>query len=191
MAREVSPRAPLCCESDASVLKCDPHMTAGTEENETVTRVYEAGYHILPTIAEGDVDKVVAQIRSEIEKLGGSFIAEGAPSLMKLSFPMDKREGERHIAYDRGYFGWLKFEASTDSANKLMEVLKSNPSILRSIVYKTLREDTRAKFKAPQLRTVVRTDTIKAAPRRAPEPQEKEAVSDVDLEKALETLTAE
>ena len=160
-------------------------------DNEVVTRVYEAGYHILPTVQEGDVDKVVAQIRSEIEKLGGTFIAEGAPSLMKLAFSMDKREGERHTAYDRGYFGWLKFEASTDSANKLMEVLKANPQILRSIVYKTLREDTRAKFKAPQLREVKRTDTIKSAPKHAPVAEEKEAVSEVDLEKALETLTAE
>ena len=161
------------------------------EEREIVSRVYEAGYHVLPTVPEGDVEKVVASIRSEIEKLGGTFIAEGAPSLMKLAFSMDKREGERHTAYDRSYFGWLKFEASTDSANKLMEVLKGNTSILRSIVFKTLREDTRAKFKAPQLREVKRTDTIKAAPRRAPVAEEKEAVSEVELEKALETLTAE
>jgi ribosomal protein S6 len=166
-------------------------MAAEKQENEVVTRIYEAGYHVVPTVKEEDVDKVVAQIRSEIEKLGGSFIAEGAPSLMKLAFPMDKREGERHIEYDRGYFGWLKFEASTDSANKLMAVLKTNASILRSIVFKTVREDTRAKFKAPQLREVKRTDTIKAAPRKAPESEEKEAVSEVDLEKALETLTAE
>ena len=166
-------------------------MAEMQEENEVVTRVYEAGYHILPTVAEGDVEKVVGTIRSEIEKLGGTFIAEGAPSLLKLAFPMDKREGERHTAYDRGYFGWLKFEAPTDSAAKLTEILKNNSSILRSIVFKTLREDTRAKFKAPQLRTVVRTDTIRTAPRRAPVAEEKEAVSDVELEKALETLTAE
>ena len=166
-------------------------MAQREEENEVVTRVYEAGYHILPTVAEGDVEKIVGSVRSEIEKLGGSLIAEGAPSLMKLSFSMDKREGERHVAYDRGYFGWLKFEASTDSAAKLMNALKLNQSILRSIVFKTLREDTRAKFKAPQLREVKRSDVIKSSPRKAPEAEEKEAVSEVDLEKALETLTKE
>lgn len=158
---------------------------------EVTLRVYEAGYHIVPTVAESDVEKVVGQVRAEIEKLGGNFISEGAPSLMKLTYGMDKREGERHKEYDRAYFGWLKFEASTDSAAKLTAALKLNPSILRSIVFKTLREDTRAKFKAPQLREVKRTDTIKAAPRKAPEASEKEAVSEVDLEKALETLTAE
>ena len=160
-------------------------------KDEIVSRVYEAGYHIVPTVTEGDVEKVVGTIRTEIEKLGGSLISEGAPSLMKLAFPMDKREGERHIAHDRGYFGWLKFEAGTQSVAALTEALKMNSSILRSIVFKTLREDTRAKFKAPQLREVKRTDMIKAAPRKAPDSEEKEAVSEVDLEKALETLTAE
>lgn len=167
-------------------------MTAKSqEENEVVTRVYEAGYHIVPTVAEGDVEKVVAQIRSEIEKLGGSFIAEGAPSLIKLAFSMDKREGEKHVGYDRGYFGWLKFEAGTQSAKALTDALKSNPSILRSMVFKTLREDTRAKFKAPQLREVKRSDVIKSSSRKVVKTEEKEAVSEVDLEKALETLTAE
>lgn len=160
------------------------------EENEVVTRVYEAGYTIVPTVKEEDVEKVVTSIRSEIEKLGGTFIAEGAPSLVKLSYAMDKREGERLVGYDRGYFGWLKFEASTDSAAKLMTVLNANKEILRSIVFKTLREDTRAKFKAPTLREVKRTDTIKSAP-RAVASEEKEAVSEADLEKALETLTQE
>jgi ribosomal protein S6 len=166
-------------------------MTTESSENEVVTRIYEAGYHIVPTVAEGDVEKVVASIRSEIEKLGGNFIAEGAPSLIKLAYGMDKREGEKHIEYDRGYFGWIKFEASTDSAAVLTAALKGNAQILRSIVFKTLREDTRAKFKAPTLREVKRTDTIKAAPRQAPAAEEKEPVSEADLEKALETLTQE
>ena len=160
------------------------------EEKEIITRVYEAGYHIVPTVAEEDVDKVVSAIRSEIEKSGGSLIAEGAPALIKLSFAMDKREGEKHVGYDRAYFGWLKFEGQTDLVAAMTEALKSHPSILRSIVFKTLREDTRAKFKAPQLREVKRTDTIKSSPRKV-EGEEVVQVSEADLEKALETMTAE
>ncbi len=169
-------------------------MAEKASEKEVVSRVYEVGYHIVPTVAEGDVDAMVGTIRAEIEKIGGSFITEGAPSLIKLAFGMDKREGERHKEYDRSYFGWIKFEASTDAIEKLNAALTTNAAILRSIVFKTLREDTRAKFKAPQLREVKRTDTIKAAPRKAPaaDTDEKEApVSEVDLEKALETITGE
>ncbi len=166
-------------------------MAGDMQENEVVTRIYEAGYHIVPTVKEEDVEKTVSGIRSEIEKLGGSFIAEGAPSLMKLAFSVDMREGEKHVAYDRGYFGWLKFEAGPEAAKAMTDALKANSSILRSIVFKTLREDTRAKFKAPQLREVKRTDTLKASPRKAPEAADVAPVSEADLDKALETLTAE
>lgn len=166
-------------------------MTAeNAHENETVTRIYEAGYHIVPTVKEEDVEKVVSGIRSEIEKLGGSFIAEGAPTLMKLSFDIDMREGEKHVAYDRGYFGWIKFEAGTHAAKTMTDSLKANPQVLRAMVFKTVREDTRAKFKAPQLREVKRSEMVKSAPRKVVE-EDKTPVSEVDLDKALETLTQE
>lgn len=166
-------------------------MTAEqSHENDIITRIYEVGYHIIPTVKEEDVDTVVSTIRSEIEKLGGSFIAEGAPALIKLAFDMDMREGEKHVAHDRGYFGWIKFEAGTHAAQALTEALKANKSVLRSLVFKTVREDTRAKFKAPQLREVKRTDTIKSSTRKT-EVEDKAPVSEVDLDKALETLTQE
>jgi ribosomal protein S6 len=166
-------------------------MAKSHEEKELVTRIYEAGYTIVPAVKEEDVEKVVAEIRAEIERAGGTFIAEGAPNLTKLAFPMSKHEGEKYVDYDRGYFGWLKFEAGTESATDLATFLKKHASILRSIVFKTVREDTRAKFKAPQLREVKRSDTIKAAPRKEASAEEKKPVSEADLEKALETLTAE
>ena len=144
-------------------------MAAESTENEVITRIYEAGYHIVPTVKEEDVDKVVSSIRSEIEKLGGSFIAEGAPTLMKLAYSVDKREGEKHIAYDRGYFGWVKFEAPVAIADMLEETLKADANILRHIVFRTVREETRARMKAPTLREVKRTDTIRSSPRREEE----------------------
>lgn len=158
-------------------------------ENVVVVRIYEVGYHILPTTKEEDLDKIVGSVRSIIEKAGGSFIAEGAPALTRLSYPMSIREGEKHIEYDRGYFGWIKFEANVAVANALDESLKKDPSLLRHIIFQTVREDTRAKYRAPQLREVRRTDTIKTTPRRAEESAV--PVSEEKLEKALEDITAE
>lgn len=160
-----------------------------TAEDAGVSRVYEVGYHILPTTKEEDLDKIVGSARTIIEKAGGSFIAEGAPALTRLSYPMSIREGEKHIEYDRGYFGWIKFEADVAIVKVLDESLKKNPSLLRHIVFQTVREDTRAKYRAPQLREVKRTDTIRAAPRRAEESAA--PVSEEQLEKALEDITAE
>lgn len=167
------------------------------EMNETdvadadVLRIYEIGYHIIPTVKEEDLEKVVGDVRSTIEREGGSFIAEGAPSMMKLSYPMSAREGDRRVEHDRAYFGWIKFEAGVESVSALSDILKPNPNFLRFVIFKTVREDTRAKMKAPTLREVKRTDTIKSAPRRAPTEESSAPVSEVDLEKALLDITTE
>ncbi len=162
-----------------------------THEQEAVLRIYEVGYHVSPAVKEEDVEKVVTEIRDVIEKAGGVFIAEGAPAHTKLSYPISVRHGEKYTEYDRAFFGWIKFETTTEVAAQIDAALKAHRSIIRHIVFKTVREDTRAKLKV-SVREVRRTDTIRATTRK-PEEAEKEAapVSEADLDKALETLTAE
>ena len=160
-----------------------------TDTDTGVARIYEIGYTIVPTVKEEDVEKTVGSIRSEIEKARGSFIAEGAPSLMRLAYHMSVREGEKRLLHDRGYFGWIKFEADISVTHLLEETLKKNENVMRFIVFRTVREDTRAKMKAPTLREVKRTDTIKTTPRRAEETSG--PVSEEELEKALQDITKE
>lgn len=158
-------------------------------EAEGVSRIYEAGYVITPSAKEESLEKVIAGIRTEIEKAGGSFIAEGAPSLIRLAYPMSVNEGGKNVEHDRGYFGWIKFEASVEATRALEESLKTNQDVMRYMVFRTVREDTRAKMKAPTLREVKRTDTIKSTPRRVEE--EKGPVSEADLEKAIQDITTD
>lgn len=166
-------------------------MTAEGHEKDSetaeagISRIYEVGYVIVPKVAEGDVEKAVAAIRAPIEKAGGSFIAEGAPSLIRLAYEMTAREGDKNAVYDRGYFGWLKFEGTTATAAALEEQLSADQTILRHIIFRTVREDTRAKIKAPTLREVKTVTTA-----RAPRQEEVAApVSEADLEKALTDIT--
>ena len=166
-------------------------MQTDTPTEEKLPRIYEIGYNIVPTVKEEDLEKIVGTIRSQIEKAGGSFIAEGAPSLTRLSYQMSTREGDKWVEYDRGYFGWLKFETSVETARALGEMLKGNANVMRFIVFRTVREDTRAKYKAPTLREVKRTDTIKSTPRRGVSEETKGPVSEEELEKALKDITAE
>lgn len=156
-------------------------------------RIYEIGYHIVPTVKEEDVEKVVSGIRGIIEKAGGSFIAEGAPSLIKLSYAMEAlaKEGEKRVEYDRGYFGWIKFESGVTAISALNEALKLDGNVLRFGIFRTIREDTRAKIKPATLREVKRTDVIKSTPRRAPTEESSAPVSEVDLEKAIQDITTE
>ncbi|MDB5237936.1 MAG: Ribosomal protein [Candidatus Kaiserbacteria bacterium] len=163
------------------------NAVANTSDNEVVLRIYEVGYHIVPTVVEENVEKAVGDIRSAIEKAGGSFIAEGAPAMTRLAYEMESQVGDKRSYFDKAYFGWIKYEAPVASVAALEEFLKANTSILRHIIFVTVREETRAKIKAPTLREVKRTDTIKSTPRR---PEETSApLSEVDLDKALLDIT--
>ncbi len=160
-----------------------------TAEDAAATRIYEVGYHVLPTVAEENVEKIVGEIRGIIESAGGSFISEGAPVLTKLAYDMDSREGDKWQNHDRGYFGWIKFEAVVGTALTLVDALKAHKGILRHIVFRTVREETRARLKAPTLREVKRTDTIKTTAKRPDE--ESAPVSEEDLDKALSDITTD
>lgn len=159
-----------------------------TTEAESASRIYEIGYHIIPTIQEADVEKAVGAIRSRIEAAGGSFVAEGAPTLMRLAYPMDGKVGDKRIEHDRGYFGWIKFELAVGAVRALEEALGSDPNVLRHVLFETVREDTRAKIKAPTIREV-KTHVSRVAPRRAEE--ESAPVSEADLDKALLDITTD
>ena len=172
------------------MVEADVAVETNTPAEGKLPRIYEIGYNIVPTVKEEDLEKIVGTIRTQIEKAGGSFIAEGAPSLTRLSYQMSTREGDKWVEYDRGYFGWLKFETGVETARALEEMLKGNANVMRFIIFRTVREDTRAKYKAPTLREVKRTDTIKSTPRRVSE-ETKGPVSEEELEKALQDITAE
>jgi len=172
-------------EEETTTIENETDETAGADE----TRVYEVGYHILPSVPEENLEDVVAVVRNTIEKAGGSFITEGAPQSIKLAYTMYVNRGGAHEAYDRAYFGWIKFEAEGNAAVELNEFLKTNEQILRYFIFKTVREETRASVKAPKLREVKRTDTIESTPKRGAETPDKSGeVSEEALDKSIEEL---
>lgn len=188
--------SPESCEAWAGVLECPLHMVEAemmavetTPADEVLSRVYEIGYHISPATKDDEVERVVSEMRSMIESAGGAFIAEGAPSLTRLAYMIPVVENGKHVEYDRGHFGWIKFEAPVLAAAILTEALKRHQAVMRSILFQTVREETRARFRAPTLREVKRTDTLKSAPRAAEESAA--PLSEAELEKAIEDITTE
>ena len=52
--------------------------------------------------------------------------------------------GGHNDKYDTAYFGWIKFELEKSKVPELQKELKLNQDILRFILFKTVKEDTRA-----------------------------------------------
>lgn len=158
------------------------------EEKDTVLRVYEVGYHILPTVEGEAVEKVVQGVRELIARAGGNLVAEGAPQDMKLAYTMYVNNEGKNTAYDRAHFGWIKFEIDAEEVGGIEDALRTNKKVLRSIVFKTVREETRASVKIGALREVKRSDTLKTQTRSEENAGE---VSEEKLNEAIGELTEE
>lgn len=161
-------------------------------------RVYELGYHMVPTLSEAELQKELDSLRGEISKLGGTFIMEGEPALVTLAYTMYINEGGSNTAYDKAYFGWIKFDLEPSHIAHLeREVIGENKNVLRHLLFKTVAEDTRAEIKLDQLTEVKTSETIAKAP-KAEERAHTDELSDeekkqaeADLDETIEKLLDE
>ena len=151
--------------------------------------VYEAGFHVVPTVAESKVGEVVERVRAAIEKLGGSIIAEGFPQKVSFTFIIERAVAGKREKYSEGYFGWMKFESPAAAAKQLEDVLLADRDVLRSLIVRTTREEVAAPkevFSSNALAgEVIQPKPVVAAP-DAPQIE----VSEDELNKSLDSLTA-
>ncbi len=163
-------------------------------------RVYELGYHMVPTLTEEDLQKEVDSLRSAISELKGNFLSEGEPALIELAYTMYIGDGGKNTAYDKAYFGWIKFDLMPDQLAHLQdEVIADNKNILRHLLIKTVAEDTRAEVNLDELKEVKNDDVLAPAPKvekadsveksaETPAKDKEEAAKDLDetIDKLLE-----
>lgn len=115
-------------------------MDTSLEQREP--RVYEAGYHLLPTLAEDDRAKTVQAIEDMITKNGGLKISEGKPEHVELAYPIDRVIDTKRTTFRNAYFGWIKFEIGPDLLKEIQEALDAHRGVLRHLIVSTVREDT-------------------------------------------------
>ena len=112
-----------------------------TKNNEE--KIYEIGYHLVSSIAEENVPAEVDKIKAVLAKENSLIISEEAPKLRPLAYTIKKAFGGSYKTFDKAYFGFIKFELSEGGdIQKIDSSLKSNESVLRYIVVKTVRENT-------------------------------------------------
>jgi ribosomal protein S6 len=155
-------------------------MTEENMKNESSSsRVYEVGYLMLPSIPEQKISEEVENIKSTIAKNGGSLIVEGAPELRTLAYEIEKHIGSRNERFDSAYFGWVKFEMGSEEVLVLEKFLDANPSIIRFLLIKTLR-NAHIPPKPREMKPEVETDEEVLAPISSQE----------DIDKSIEELVA-
>lgn len=168
----------------------------------TEPRVYELGYHLVPTIAEEQIPQVSGAVRGMIEAVSGTIIAEETPVFIDLAYQIVKTVEHKHKRFNDAYFGFIKFEAGPEGIATLEEALKKDDNVLRYLVVKTLKENTFLSKKFPSAKMKEREEEValpvgeeetvgakEAETEVLPEAEVLEPASD-ELDKAIDELVA-
>jgi ribosomal protein S6 len=165
-----------------------------SEENNTSTeaeaerKIYEIGFHIVPSVPEDKLGAEVSSLKEILGKNGASIISEEAPKMRVLAYEMQKEIAGRRQKFSAAYFGWIKFESSPEGALAIDSAFKKNPLVLRYLIIKTVRENTMIVPKIPSYR---KAEAPKMKERKETEPPEKVKVSELELDKAIDAAIGE
>lgn len=175
---------PLRFLTDYSPQKC---MNKETTKKEDGFKVYEIGYHLVPSIPAEKVAAEVDAIKALITKHKGEFIADEFPKLRPLAFMMKKDvDGMRH-KYTEAYFGWVKFEIESGEIAAIKSALDINKKVLRFLLVTTVRENTYLGQKAiPTLKEEVTPAVAEEA-----KPAEAAPTSVEEIDKTIDDMVKE
>lgn len=158
-------------------------------QEESDAKIYEVGFHIVPTTAEENVASVVNEVRNSIEGLKGVIVSEGVPSEIKLSYPISNIVANKKSTFDSAYFGWIKFLVSPENIVKIKGSMEKNPNIFRFLIINTVKEDVTYNKPATKTRKVEKAD--KPLKEEDKKEVKKEEISEEEVDKAIEELVVE
>lgn len=115
---------------------------APVEKEEAGLTVYEVGYIMVPTIAEENLGGEVTSFKDTLSGMGATFISDEYPKMIELAYEMSRSIQNKKQKFSYGYFGWVKFECTTESAKAIKDMLDKNEKLVRYLFIKTVREST-------------------------------------------------
>ncbi len=113
-------------------------------KEDMLVKVYELGYHLIPTLAEEEVPQYVNKIKDALDSYGAVVISEEMPKKIDLAYTMFPTVNNKKQKFAKGYFGWIKFEVDTESAHSFKKDLEIMDEVFRSLLIVTVRENTMA-----------------------------------------------
>lgn len=154
----------------------------------TDNKVYEIGFLVVPSVSEDKIGAEYSSLKDILEKHKAVVISEEAPRMRALTYEMRKETAGKYQKYTQAYFGWIKFEVIPEAVTKIEAGFKKQPSILRYLLVKTVRENTMTSPKVPSYR---RTEVPKFEEKKDVPEGEKKVVSESELDKAIDAVIAE
>jgi ribosomal protein S6 len=110
-----------------------PAVEAASGEEQDV-QAYELAFHVLPTIAEGEVSTIFENIKASITKIGGVIQSEELPARFDLAFEISQFLEGRNRKFSSAYFGWVRFTLSPDKIGEVTEMVDGTKELLRHLL---------------------------------------------------------
>jgi len=115
------------------------------DERELVS--YELAFHVLPTVAEGEVPNVVEILKSYITKAGGEIFDEEIAQRFDLSYDISKYLEGKHRKFSSAYFGWMRFRLEAAKLAEVTEHIDGTKEVLRYLLVKLTKVEEANPFR--------------------------------------------
>lgn len=146
---------------------------------------YEFAFHLLPTVADGEVEGVVNDLKKLIGAHGGEIFDEEAPQRFTLAYEIRKSVEGRSSRFVNSWFGWVRFTLYASELAKITEEIDHRSDVLRYLIVRLTRAEKENPYrffvkKPVESATVVLSEA---------DSEEAVEVSEEDLNKSLEGIT--
>ena len=184
-------------EKDMPVAEAELQADDSMEES-----AYELAFHVLPTVADGEVAAVFESLKNTITSSKGTLTDEEAPERIDLAYEIVINLEGKNRKFESAYFGWIRFSAVPSAIADITEAVDNDVNILRHLLIRLTRVEEETPFRYHEAlkdqkmvtdveeSEVVPDFTTVAAPVAATETEAtKEVAAEVDekeLDKALE-----
>lgn len=121
---------------------------------------YEFAFHVLPTVAEGEVAGVFDKIKAQITKDGGTIFDEESPERLDLAYDIVKQIEGKNRKFHSAYFGWVRFTLEGEALPKLESELSSFAEVLRSLMIRLTKVEEASPFRYHEAHAASKVTTI-------------------------------
>jgi len=141
---------------------------------------YELAFHVLPTVAEGEVADVFTSLKTIIEKAGGTITLEEAPARFELAYEIIKLLEGRNRKFTSAYFGWVRFTLEPAQLEEVTEEVEGVNQLLRHLLIRLTKAEEANPFMFHEALDTPAADALDTD-------EEEETEEDADAEKTADT----
>lgn len=113
---------------------------------------YECAFHVLPTVAEGEVATVFGELKDIITKAGGEIFDEESPERIDLAYDIVEHLEGKNRKFSSAYFGWVRFRAEGASIATITHEIDVRTDILRYLVIRLTKVEEMNPFRFHEAR---------------------------------------